>query len=57
MGLEKRHFYFNAEPLGEEAAGAHGGDIEVMVYRAKNRRRKMPDQLPEFKNQQELGIL
>jgi hypothetical protein len=54
-GTEARPFFFNREVDGCSAA-SDGGLIEVLVFRATGRRRRLAS-LEEFKNQEQYGIL
>ena len=54
MGTEERPFYF-AEEYEERSAADDGGLIEVQVFRARGRKRRLAN--PEdFRNQEQYGI-
>ena len=55
MGTEARPFYFSNDEE-ERSAGTDGGLIEVMVFRARGRKRRMPAPT-DFKNQDGYGIV
>ncbi|KAK0101432.1 hypothetical protein ONS95_006605 [Cadophora gregata] len=55
MGTEARPFIFGYEEK-EPSAAKDGGLIEVMVFRARGRKRKLPA-LADFKNQEGYGII
>lgn len=55
MGTETRPFFFAKEDE-ERSAGNDGGMIEIKVYRAAGRRRKMPEPI-DFKSQERYGIV
>jgi hypothetical protein len=55
MGTESRLFVFNTEEEGRSAAN-DGGLIEVLVFRARGRKRRMPSPAV-FKDQEPYGIL
>jgi len=55
MGLEQRSFFFAFEGQDQRTAATDGGLIEVKVYRARGRSRRLPAP-PEFKSQDEYGI-
>lgn len=54
-GTEARPFFFAKEDT-ERSAAEDGGLIEVLVYRARGRRRRMPNP-EEFKSQDRWGIV
>jgi hypothetical protein len=53
---EMRPFFFSNQFSGNLAAADDGGLIEVQVFRAKGRQRKIPDPV-EFKTQDQYGIV
>jgi hypothetical protein len=55
MGLEQRSFFFGFGDVARSAA-TDGGLIEVVVFRARGRKRKMPNPA-DFKSQEDYGIL
>jgi hypothetical protein len=55
MGLEQRSFFFAFEEQDQRSAARDGGLIEVKVYRARGRSRKMPSP-PDFRRQDDYGI-
>ena len=55
MGLEQRSFFFSFEEQDQRSAATDGGLIEVKVYRARGRSRKLPAP-PDFKSQDGYGI-
>lgn len=55
MGTEARPFIFGYENK-ERSAAKDGGLIEVMVFRARGRKRKLPKPT-DFKNQEDYGIM
>lgn len=55
MGTEIRPFIFGHEEKGRSAA-RDGGLIEVMVYRARGRKRRLPKPT-DFKEQEGYGIM
>jgi hypothetical protein len=55
MGTEMRPFFFANDEQVRSAAN-DGGLIEVLVFRAKGRKRKMPEPT-DFKNQEKYGIV
>lgn len=55
MGTEARPFIFAYEEK-DRAAAKDGGLIEVMVFRARGRKRRLPKPT-DFKNQDGYGIL
>ncbi len=55
MGVEARPFLFSKEEE-ERSAGTDGGLIEVNVYRARGRKRRMPAPA-DFKSQDGYGIV
>lgn len=54
-GTEARPFFFIKEDT-ERSAAEEGGLIEVLVYRARGRRRRMP-RPEEFRSQDKWGIV
>lgn len=54
-GIESRPFFFATEEQGRSAAN-DGGLIEVLVFRAKGRRRVV-SQPVQFRNQERYGIV
>lgn len=54
MGTESRPFIF-AQEINAGSAATDGGVIEVRVFRALGRRRKMPEPT-DFKSQEPCGI-
>jgi len=54
MGTEVRSFFFAKEQEIKDAAN-DGGLIEVRVFRARGRKRKIPSPT-EFKSQEDYGI-
>jgi len=56
MGLEQRSFFFAYSDGTALSAASDGGLIELRVYRARGRKRKVPD--PEdFRDQEGYGIM
>ncbi len=55
MGLEQRSFFFGLDNETRSAAN-DGGLIEVMIFRARGRKRKMPSPL-DFKSQEDYGLM
>jgi hypothetical protein len=55
MGIETRPFFFSNE-LELQSAAEDGGLIEVLVHRARGRKRKMPEP-PDFKDQEPYGVV
>lgn len=55
-GTESRPFFFRNETNGGLSAAEDGGLIEVHVFRAKGRQRKLADP-GEFKAQDQYGIV
>jgi hypothetical protein len=54
-GTEVRPFFFAKED-GDQTAAEEGGLIEVMVFRARGRRRRLPKP-EEFRSQDQWGIV
>ena len=54
-GIELRPFFF-AKELMDRSAAEEGGLIEVKVFRARGRKRRLP-QLEDFRSQDEWGIV
>jgi hypothetical protein len=55
MGTEMRPFFFNTEEEARSAAN-DGGLIEVLVFRARGRKRRMPKPT-DFKDQEPFGLV
>jgi hypothetical protein len=56
MGLEQRSFFFTFEKEdNQRSAATDGGLIEIKVYRARGRSRRMPAPA-EFRSQDDYGI-
>jgi hypothetical protein len=56
MGLEQRSFFFTFEKQNNQrSAATDGGLIEIKVYRARGRSRRMPAPA-EFRSQDDYGI-
>jgi hypothetical protein len=56
MGLEQRSFFFTFEKQdNQRSAATDGGLIEIKVYRARGRSRRMPAPA-EFRSQDDYGI-
>jgi len=53
-GTEARPFYFSQE-LRERSAAIDGGLIEVQVFRARGRKRRIP-KIEEYRGQEQYGI-